>query len=97
MACRFCASNLDPQVKDSVKGLVKLLGGQYTIKMGHRNTHLVVPFAAGDKYRGAMRFEVAPITYKWLIDVAKSGKQPACISAVKSEWTGGRGEMGVNK
>ena len=73
---RITASNLSQQEKDSVKGLSKLLGGQYTVKMGFRNTHLVVPFAAGDKYKGAVRFEVLPVTYRWLVDSAKTGRLP---------------------
>jgi len=71
--CRITASNLSEQQKHSIKKVVRLLGGNYTVKMGHRNTHLVVPFAAGDKYKGAIRFEVAPVTYDWLVNVARSG------------------------
>lgn len=78
------ASNLGPEEKDSIKRIVNILGGQYTIKMGFKNSHLVVPYAAGDKYDGAVRFNVIPITSSWLIDSAKAGTYCSCHTALKA-------------
>lgn len=74
-AFRVTASNLTPEEKDSVKRIVMILGGQYTIKMGHKNSHLIVPFAAGEKFEGAIRYKVVPVTSSWLIDSARSGEE----------------------
>ena len=71
--CRLTASNLTPEEKDSVKRVVNILGGQYSVKMGFSNTHLIVPYAAGDKYEGAVRYNVQPVTCNWIIDVARAG------------------------
>lgn len=67
------ASNLEEAEKVRVKTVVKLLGGHYTLKMSVTNTHLVVPFAAGQKFHGSKRFGVTPVTCAWLMDVARSG------------------------
>lgn len=72
--CRVTASGLEHEGKDSVKRIVNILGGHYTIKMSLKNTHLVVPYAAGEKYNGAVRFNVIPVTCQWLIDVARAGE-----------------------
>ncbi len=72
--CSVTASNLGSEEKDSIKRIVNILGGQYTIRMGLKNSHLIVPFAAGEKYDGAVRFSVIPVTSSWLVDSAKAGK-----------------------
>lgn len=54
--------------------LVKLLGGSFTTQLGSQNTHLIVQYAAGDKFKGAAQRNVVPVTLPWLLDTALKGQ-----------------------
>ena len=64
---------MQEDVKASVRTLTKLLGGTFTSNMTRRNTHLIVPCAAGDKYSAAAKFGVKPVTPDWLVSSALAG------------------------
>ena len=70
---------MSEQQKMSMKALVMLLGGRYTVKMGDFNTHLIVPFATGVKFEAAPARGVTPVTHHWLIALAQQG---ACVPSV---------------
>lgn len=62
----------------AVKELVTHLGGKYTHKMSHANSHLILQLAMGDKWRATAKFGVLPVTPEWLVDSAFAGLQPRC-------------------
>lgn len=79
LPCRVSVSSMSEQQKQSIKALVVLLGGRYTVKMGDFNTHLIVPFATGEKFKAAPARGVTPVTHHWLIAMAKQGVCVPCI------------------
>ena len=81
LPCRVSVSSMGEQQKMSIKALVVLLGGRYTVKMGDFNTHLIVPFATGEKFKAAGPRGVVPVTHHWLIALAKQG---ACVPSIGS-------------
>ena len=58
----------------ALKELVTHLGGKYTHRMSHGNSHLVLQLAMGEKWRAAAKFGVLPVMPDWLVDSALAGQ-----------------------
>eukprot|EP00884_Botryococcus_braunii_P023540 jgi/Botrbrau1/9870/Bobra.0080s0005.2 len=71
---KVTASGMPQDAKESVREVVKELGGRYSANMGHSATHLIVPYQEGEKFKHAAEYSVTPVTADWLIDCALQGK-----------------------
>ena len=68
-------SGYDDDVKSAIKYTVETIGGHFSAKnMSAKDTHLIVPFAHGEKYRHSERLGVTPVTSQWLVDSVKAGR-----------------------
>lgn len=68
-------SGYDEDVKSAIKFTVETIGGRFSAKnMSAKDTHLIVPFAHGEKYRHSERLGVTPVTAQWLVESVKSGR-----------------------
>lgn len=67
------ASSYEEEVKAALGQLVNVLGGEVSLRLSRRNTHLLVPFAAGNKYLGCADRGVTPVTMEWLLQSAQAG------------------------
>ncbi len=74
------ASSYEEEVKAALGQLVNVLGGEVSLRLSRRNTHLLVPFAAGNKYLGCADRGVTPVTMEWLLQSAQAGgEHPRCL------------------
>ena len=68
-------SGYDDDVKSAIKHTVETIGGHFSTKnMSSKDTHLIVPFAHGEKYRHSERLGVTPVTSQWLVESVKAGR-----------------------
>jgi hypothetical protein len=68
-------SGYDDDVKSAIKHTVETIGGHFSAKnMSAKDTHLIVPFAHGEKYRHSERLGVTPVTSQWLVESVKAGR-----------------------
>ena len=70
---RVVASSYEEEVKAALGQLVNVLGGEVSLRLSRRNTHLLVPSAAGNKYLGCADRGVTPVTMEWLLQSAQAG------------------------
>ena len=89
LAFRVVASSYEEEVKAALGQLVNVLGGEVSLRLSRRNTHLLVPFAVGDKYLGCADRGVTPVTMEWLLQSAQAGGPP--LSACGDLNAGARG------
>ena len=68
-------SGYDDDIKSAIKFTVETIGGRFSAKnMSAKDTHLIVPFAHGEKYRHSDRLGVTAVTAQWLVETVKSGR-----------------------
>lgn len=68
-------SGYDDDVKSAIKHTIETIGGRFSARnMSAKDTHLIVPFAHGEKYRHSERLGVTPVTSQWLVESVKSGR-----------------------
>ena len=64
---------LSAELRDSVTLMLQTYGGHFLPTMTRKRTHLLLPYAHGDKYGLAMRSGVKPVTVAWLVDSCHEG------------------------
>ena len=68
-------SGYDDDIKLAIKHTVETIGGRFSAKnMSAKDSHLIVPFAHGEKYRHSERLGVIPVTSQWLVESVKAGR-----------------------
>lgn len=62
-------------MRSAIQRTIEIVGGKVSLEyMTSKDTHLIVPVAAGKKYRNAARFGVIPVTGDWLVASVTAGK-----------------------
>ena len=83
---RVVASSYGEEVKAALGQLVNVLGGEVSLRLSRRNTHLLVPCAVGDKYLGCADRGVTPVTMEWLLQSAQAGGDPLNVHGDPQCW-----------
>ena len=70
----ICVSGYDGEDRSEIVRLLEAIGAIVSEGMKRRNTHLVLPWAEGQKYEYCQRWDVMPVTASWLFDSIAEGR-----------------------
>jgi len=70
----ICVSGYDGEDRSEIVRLLEAIGAFVSEGMKRRNTHLVLPWAEGQKYGYCQRWGVTPVTASWLFDSVTEGR-----------------------
>ncbi|PIN17298.1 hypothetical protein CDL12_10034 [Handroanthus impetiginosus] len=65
---RLCVSQYDMKEKQLLRNLCYVLGGEFSIRLTKKVTHLLCKFADGDKYEAACRSGIHTVTSEWIYE-----------------------------
>ena len=68
-------SGYDRPIRSAIKHTVETIGGKVSLDcMSAKDSHLLVPFAHGEKYKHSARLGVIPVTADWLVQSINAGR-----------------------
>lgn len=68
-------SGYDKSIRSAIKHTVETIGGRVSLDcMSAKDTHLLVPYAHGEKYKHSERLGVKAVTTDWLVESVASGR-----------------------
>jgi len=68
-------SGYDKPIRSAIKHTVETIGGKVSLDcMSAKDSHLLVPYAHGEKYKHSARLGVKPVTADWLVRSVEAGR-----------------------
>jgi len=68
-------SGYDRPIRSAIKHTVETIGGKVSLDcMSAKDSHLLVPYAHGEKYKHSSRLGVIPVTADWLVRSVEAGR-----------------------